>query len=185
VSATSRVCSYDKPNVVGSRSEPAPTPPTPPGWPQSWRPWSTPSLCLARTWVVGHSTGGMVAQLFAAAHPDQIAGIVLVDSVPENQDRRAVELVRRVLPPDQVEALIAGMTAMPPPVLDSGQCDLPKSCEQMRANRTTSPLPAVPSAVLVHGQPLDNLPRELAEPYEPIWQQMQRDVAALVPGAAD
>jgi pimeloyl-ACP methyl ester carboxylesterase len=38
-------------------------------------------------------------------------------------------------------------------------------------------------AVLVHGLPLEDVPPELAELYEPIWQQMQRDVAALVPGA--
>ena len=38
--------------------------------------------------------------------------------------------------------------------------------------------------MLVHGLPLEDIPPELAELYEPIWQQMQRDVAALVPGAS-
>jgi pimeloyl-ACP methyl ester carboxylesterase len=36
-------------------------------------------------------------------------------------------------------------------------------------------------AVLVHGLPLDNIPPQLAELYEPIWQDMQRQLAAIVP----
>jgi pimeloyl-ACP methyl ester carboxylesterase len=183
VSATTRVCSYDKPNVVGSRSEPAPTPRDAAGMAAELATLLHAAAVPSPYVAVGHSNGGMVAQLFAGAHPDQIAGIVLVDSAHEDQDRRAAELIRRELPPDQAEALIAGMTAMPPRVLDPEQFDHPKSRGQLQASRTTSPLPAVPMAVLVHGRPLDNIPPELAELYEPIWQQMQRDVAALVPGA--
>ena len=182
-SATTRVCSYDKPNVVGSRSEPAPTPRDATGMAAELAALLDAAAVPAPYVVVGHSNGGMVAQLFAGAHPDQIAGIVLVDSAHEDQDRRAAELIRRELPPNQAEALIAGMTTMPPRVLDPEQFDHPKSRAQLRASRMTSPLPAVPMAVLVHGRPLDNIPPELAELYEPIWQQMQRDVAALVPGA--
>ena len=134
--------------------------------------------------IVGHSNGGMVAQLFAGAHPHQVAGIVLVDTAHEDQDLRAAELVRRQLPPDQADALIAGMTAMPPRLVDPEQFDATASRDQLRASRTTAPLPAVPMAVLVHGLPLGNIPPQLAELYEPIWQQMQREVAALVPGAS-
>ena len=37
--------------------------------------------------------------------------------------------------------------------------------------------------VLVHGLPLDNFPPDLAGKYEPIWQDMQRQLAAPVPGS--
>ena len=131
--------------------------------------------------VVGHSNGGMVAQLFAATHPDQIAGIVLVDSATEDQDRRAAELLRSQLPSDEAEAMIAAMTAMPPRLIDPEQFDHTTSREQLRASRTTTPLPTVPMTVLVHGLPLDNIPPHLAELYEPIWQDMQRQLAAIVP----
>lgn len=43
---------------------------------------------------------------------------------------------------------------------------------------------AVPMAVLVHGLPLEEIPPQLAELYEPMWQEMQREVTALVPGAS-
>ena len=134
--------------------------------------------------IVGHSDGGMVAQLFAAAHPDQIAGIVLVDSAHEDQDLRAAELARSQLPPEDAEALIAGMTATLPRLVDREQHDYALSRDQLRASRTTAPLPAVPMTVLVHGLPLETVPPQLAELYEPIWQEMQRQVAALVPGAS-
>jgi pimeloyl-ACP methyl ester carboxylesterase len=74
------------------------------------------------------------------------------------------------------------MTAMPPRLIDPEQFDHPTSREQLRASRTTAPLPTVPMTVLVHGQPLDNFPPDLAELYEPIWQDMQRKLAAIVPG---
>ena len=77
--------------------------------------------------------------------------------------------------------MIAAMTAMPPRLIDPEQFDHTTSREQLRASRTTAPLPAVPMTVLVHGLPLDNIPPQLAELYEPIWQDMQRQLAAIVP----
>ena len=103
--------------------------------------------------VVGHSNGGMVAQLYAANHAEQIAGIVLVDSATEDQDLRAAELIRSQRPAEQAEAMIAGMTAMPPRLIDPEQFDHPTSREQLRASRTNAPLPTVPMTVLVHGLP--------------------------------
>jgi pimeloyl-ACP methyl ester carboxylesterase len=38
--------------------------------------------------LVGHSYGGLLARLFAPAHPDQTAGVVLVDAMGRNQTRR-------------------------------------------------------------------------------------------------
>jgi hypothetical protein len=73
------------------------------------------------------------------------------------------------------------MTAMPPRLTDPEQFDHTTSRGQLRASRTTAPLPTVPMAVLVHGLPLDNIPPQLAELYEPIWQDMQRQLAAIVP----
>ena len=183
-SATTRVCSYDKPNVLGSRSEHAPTPRDAAGMADELAALLATAAVPDPYVLVGHSNGGMVAQLLAAAHPDQVAGIVLVDSAHEDQDLRAADLARSQLPPEEADALIAGMTAMLPRLVDPEQFDHTLSRDQLRASRTTSPLPAVPMAVLVHGLPLEEVPPQLAELYEPIWQEMQREVTALVPGAS-
>ena len=43
----------------------------------------TESLGIDRMVLVGHSLGGRVAMLYAGAHPEQLAGLVIVDSAPE------------------------------------------------------------------------------------------------------
>lgn len=44
-------------------------------------------------WVlVGHSYGGLLARLFAQSHPDQTAGVVLVDAMGRSQTRRLLAL---------------------------------------------------------------------------------------------
>jgi pimeloyl-ACP methyl ester carboxylesterase len=44
--------------------------------------------------LVGHSYGGLLMRLFAHAHPDQTAGIVLVDAMGRYQDQRLETLWR-------------------------------------------------------------------------------------------
>jgi pimeloyl-ACP methyl ester carboxylesterase len=59
-------------------------------------------LALGRTVAVGHSMGGMTVQQLAAAHPDCVAAIVMVDPAPF------------VLPPERrvaIEAMAAGIEA--------------------------------------------------------------------------
>lgn len=47
------------------------------------------ALGLDRPVVCGHSTGGCIAQVFAATHPDRLSGLVLADTFsPELFDRR-------------------------------------------------------------------------------------------------
>ncbi|HEY2764998.1 MAG TPA: alpha/beta fold hydrolase [Pseudonocardiaceae bacterium] len=45
--------------------------------------------------LVGHSFGGIIARQFAASHPDVLAGMVLVDSSHENQNRRLSPYLKR------------------------------------------------------------------------------------------
>ena len=42
--------------------------------------------------LVGHSYGGLLARLFAAAHPQEIAGVVLVDAMTRDQTRRQLAI---------------------------------------------------------------------------------------------
>ena len=60
------------------------------------------ALGLERAVLVGHDLGGGVVQRLAAAHPEHVAGLVLVDSVAfdnwPSPPVRAARAVRRVLP---------------------------------------------------------------------------------------
>jgi hypothetical protein len=66
-SAATRVCSYDKPNALGSRSEHAPTPRDSAGMADELAALLDAAAVPDPYVIVGHSDGGMVAQLFAAA----------------------------------------------------------------------------------------------------------------------
>jgi len=44
--------------------------------------------------MVGHSLGGMYARLFAQTYPDQVAGLVLVDARPENDESESKSILQ-------------------------------------------------------------------------------------------
>ena len=80
LAADSRVCTYDRAGY--GRSEPGPMPR------DSRRAASELKLLLEKAGIkgpyllVGHSLGGLNAQVFAGAYPDMVAGLVLVDPPP-------------------------------------------------------------------------------------------------------
>ena len=47
--------------------------------------------------LVGHSMGGMIIRLYAHQYPDEVAGMVLVDSVHEEQSLRFPDTVQKAL----------------------------------------------------------------------------------------
>jgi len=59
---------------------------------------------IGRLTVLGHSFGGAVAQAYAAAHPDHVAALILMDSVGPDMKPAAVPLDswRRRLTPDDL-----------------------------------------------------------------------------------
>jgi pimeloyl-ACP methyl ester carboxylesterase len=79
--------------------------------------------------LVGHSFGGLPVRLYAARHPEEVAGLVLVDAAHEDQYRRAPREIQELLPQLQEQArqqfealkalivsgsLDAGMLPVPP-----------------------------------------------------------------------
>jgi pimeloyl-ACP methyl ester carboxylesterase len=53
---------------------------------------ATAALGIERLVLVGHSLGGRVAMLFAGAHPERMAGLVIVDSAPELDGRGTLRI---------------------------------------------------------------------------------------------
>jgi pimeloyl-ACP methyl ester carboxylesterase len=64
----------------------------------------TASLGIERFVLMGHSLGGRIATLFAGAHPERLAGLILVDSGPELDARGTTRIVLDV----QKESTAAG-----------------------------------------------------------------------------
>jgi len=47
--------------------------------------------------IVGHSFGGLLARMYAARYPDQVAGLVLIDPLPPSDWLRLTETQKRML----------------------------------------------------------------------------------------
>jgi len=123
--------------------------------------------------LVGHSYGGLLMRLFAHAHPDQTAGIVLVDAMGRNQDRRLETLwraqpakVRQHTPDPAANTLDRGVDLYAGEALDA----------KIRTLRDT------PLAVITRGRPDDSgpaLPPSVRGPADRLWRTMQNELAAL------
>jgi pimeloyl-ACP methyl ester carboxylesterase len=123
--------------------------------------------------MVGHSYGGLLARLFAHTHPDDTAGIVLVDSMGPNQIRRELAswraqppALRSRLPKPDAEPIIDGV-------------DL-RAGDTLAAGITT--LGDTPLAVITRGRLADEeqaLPTRARQVIQRLWTTLQDELAAL------
>ncbi len=86
VAETTRVCAYDRPGAPTttgqpSRSDDIPQPSTPVGAADDLHALLQAADVPGPYVLAAHSYGGLIARLYAADHPDDVAGVVLVDVV--------------------------------------------------------------------------------------------------------
>jgi len=122
--------------------------------------------------LVGHSYGGLLMRVFAHAHPEKTAGVVLVDAMGRDQDRRlsaiwrkAPARVRRSVP-DPAEPIVDGVDMRAGAALDA----------------EVSELPAMPLVVITRGHADADelqLPAALQRKVGRAWVDMQDELAAL------
>ncbi len=127
--------------------------------------------------LVGHSIGGFNVRLFASEHPQEVAGMVLVDSSHPEQWRR----FSKILPPRSLResAIIRRLRGWSDPSPTGERIDFTMSAEQIRA---TGPLEDKPLIVLSHSPRAlrsPGLPEELAAKLEVIWSELQEDLVGL------
>jgi pimeloyl-ACP methyl ester carboxylesterase len=183
VSSFTRVCSYDHPNGPWSRSDPAPTP-------RTARDFVADLHALLRTAhvpgpyvLVGHSNGGLFTQLYASTHPRQVAGLVLIDAVHPAYHKRTLAMLKPLVPPEVWEALRQDIMTPDNRLLDPERVDIWTSERQTRVALRRSPLRPMPLVVLTRGQPAGP-GGPFVEQEEELWLQLQRELAAMVPGSS-
>ena len=99
VAAFTRVCAYDRPGTIGevnpsldpygplfypSRSDPVPQPRTTQDMVDDLHALLGAADIPGPYVLVGHSSGGLVARLYASEYPDEVVGMVLLDSTHED-----------------------------------------------------------------------------------------------------
>jgi pimeloyl-ACP methyl ester carboxylesterase len=187
VASFTRVCIYDRPGTTlgtteFSRSDPVPMP-------RTARDAVADLHALLRAARVpgpyvlgGHSTGGLISRLYAAAHPKQVVGMVLVDALSEFLRKRLTREQTAVY--DELNnGPLPGLEGYP----DLEQILFRPSFEQMARAAAANPLPEIPLVVISRGQPFplpEGLPAGLTtEVSERAWTYAQNRLARLLPDA--
>lgn len=185
IGARTRVCEYDRP---GTSLGPDLSRSTPVRQPRDARSVVADLRRLLRAGrvpgpyvVVAHSTGGLFAQLFTASYPDDVVGLVLVDTVPPG--------LRRLMGTEWPFYRKAILTA-PPPGLEGYKAleyiRFTTSFAELRRAKQRNPLRPMPLVVLAHGRPFalpPGLPAGFGAKIESAWSAGQRQLAGLLPGA--
>jgi pimeloyl-ACP methyl ester carboxylesterase len=177
-----RVCSYDRPGGPGSRSDPAPIPRTARDFVADLHALLAAARVPGPYVLAGHSNSGLFSVLYASTHPRQVAGLVLIDAVHPAYHRRQLALLKPLLPPEVWEALRQEAITPPPRLVDPEGIDIWTSERQTRVALRRAPLRPMPLVVLAHGRPEPSPPGWPGEEVERLWQQLQRELAQLVPG---
>jgi pimeloyl-ACP methyl ester carboxylesterase len=182
LSGFTRVCSYDRPGGPGSRSDPAPIPRTARDFVADLHALLAAARVPGPYVLAGHSNSGLFSVLYASTHPRQVAGLVLIDAVHPAYHRRQLALLKPLLPPEVWEALRQEAMTPPPRLVDPEGIDIWTSERQTRVALRRAPLRPMPLVVLAHGRPEPSPPGWPGEEVERLWQQLQRELAQLVPG---
>lgn len=155
VAKFTRVCAYDRPGTVTiaanaielSRSTSVPQPITPKDGVADLHALLTAAKVPGPFVLVGHSYGGLIVRLYASTYPNDVAGLVLIDS--------PTEFLYDTLTPTQ-QAMWIRLNSNYSPELDKyiiqERTDFVPSFEQLR---TSPALRSMPAVVLTSDQPYD------------------------------
>jgi pimeloyl-ACP methyl ester carboxylesterase len=183
--AFTRVCAYDRPGTTlgvdqFSRSDPVPMPRTAKDAVADLHALLKAAAIPSPYVLVGHSTGGLLIRLYASIYPREVAGLVLVDAIPEG--------LQTAMTPEQWMVYDRLLLVDPPKELaaykDIETIDFDVSFDQMRAASKATPLPPSPFIVISKGKPFEvppNLPSWLPATLEQAWATGQNELTRLLP----
>lgn len=168
IAQSTRVCAYDRANIAPS--DPAPGPRTAADSVDDLQALLDAAEIKRPIILVGFSMGGIISQLYAATYPEEIAGLVLVESNHPDE----WEQFTRHLTPGQIEADQAFSLDNPE------EFDPYASFEETQA---AGPLPEVPLVVVTAPNATGEWPPDWdAELFDRLRAEQQADLASGTPG---
>jgi len=138
--------------------------------------------------LVGHSFGGYNIRVFASTHPQQIAGMVLVDASHENQyELLDIKLPRHyqrsrdiLVLPKATDKISSKSVILQERAFNAARAEISSLYQSAKQVRHYNDMPKVPLIVISRGKPewQDNADGELREQ---IWHDLQQDLWKLSP----
>jgi pimeloyl-ACP methyl ester carboxylesterase len=194
VAEFTHVCMYDRPGTIGevnpglepygplfypSRSDPVPMPRRIQDIADDLQAMLRNAGQSGPYVLVGHSMGGLFMRYFAMTRPDDVVGLVLIDSTTED----VWDAFREILPADDWAEF--EQNTVENPELEAAYPDAEFVwTAPVRRARTETPLRPMPLVVLHHGIPFEApFPEWPTEQMEQGMSDRQAWLAQLVPGA--
>ena len=193
IAEITRVCVYDRANTLGE-SDAVPTPRTGADVVADLHTLLAAAEVPGPYVLVGLSIGGLFSRLYASTYPDDVAGMVLLETIPEDYESRAQEMVG----PELWAAYEARWNdnfdpeRFYPTGLVSDELE-----DEVRSAREASPLPPMPLVVVTLEAPestcdeyrqgaIRNVGSCFPDgwPIEEdiaLWRSLQEELTALVP----
>jgi pimeloyl-ACP methyl ester carboxylesterase len=190
--ASPRVCAYDRANL--GNSDPAPKPRTFNDMTRDLHVLLQKAPIEGPYILVGHSMGGMLVRLYASQYPEEVVGMVLVDSAHPDMGARLLA----ALPPEtagepqslkawrQYATWMSTSDGRRPNDIEG--VDMQVSNEQIRAVKSLGDLPLAvisrsPNNPILAAQ-MPSLPEEINTKLIRLWQEMQTELEGLSSNSA-
>jgi pimeloyl-ACP methyl ester carboxylesterase len=191
VAEFTRVCAYDRPGTATSlgdedligRSDAIPQPRTAPEAADELHALVHAAGIETPFVLAAHSLGGAIARLYASAYPEDVSGLVLIDTYNE--------FIEALMTPEQWQSLVAFNAELGTdtivPIPGYGDLETIPYGGMNPDLRETAPLGAISLAVLAHGVPfeIDTVPDGFssAEELEGYLTGANEQLATLAPDA--
>jgi len=128
--------------------------------------------------LVGHSLGGMYATLYAAVYPNDVLGLVLVDSLHPDFWPRFTALLPT--PSSDEPAPITEMRAWSQDFRTYERLDFESSADQVKAVTSLGDTPLIVITARSPATPDDpRFPSDVFQQEMRLWEELQSDLAAL------
>jgi pimeloyl-ACP methyl ester carboxylesterase len=173
------VCRYDRANR--GRSDPAPKPRAAQDFVADLYSLLIAAAIPRPLVLVGHSLGGLIVRLYAHQYPHDVAGLVLVDPMHEDQfDRIGPRIPTRF--PGEPEALTQlrsfWTTDWRDPAKNQEGVDFPASQAQAHAINSLGDIPmlVLTAGTFLRDAPPEPAAQQLAAQLQMLWQEMHREL---------
>lgn len=179
VSEFTSVCLYDRANR--GHSDPAPRPRSALDSAADLHALLAAAGILRPVVLVGHSLGGLIVRLYAYHHPQDVAGLVLVDPMHEDQFDRLGPLFPQ---PALGETITSTQTrdfwteGWRDPARNAEGVDFPASQAQAQAISSLGDIPmlVLTAGAYSHEAPREPAARQLAARLQRLWQEMHQEL---------